>query len=65
MSERSLKVLLFVVVSVTVSVLGSWIYLYLHQCPTDKIIADIDTIVQSLDNIHDSLDAIANTIGTV
>ena len=48
-----------------VSVLASWIYLYLHQCPTDKIIADMDTIVQSLDNIHDSLDAIATTIGTV
>merc|ERR1711971_829743 len=61
-SERALKVFFFVVVSVIVSVLGSWIYLYLHQCPTDKIISDMDTIVQSLDNIHDSLDAIANTI---
>ena len=64
-SERSLKVFFFVVVGVTVSVLASWVYLYLHQCPTDRIIADMDTIVQSLDNIHDSLDAIANTIGTV
>ena len=64
-SERSLKVFIFVVASAIVSVLGSWIYLYLHQCPTDKIIADMDTIVQSLDNIHDSLDAIATTIGTV
>ena len=65
MSERALKVFLFVVVSVIVCVLGSWIYLYLHQCPTDKIISDMDTIVQSMDNIHESLDAIANTIGTV
>ena len=65
MSERSLKVFIFVVASAIVSVLASWIYLYLHQCPTDKIIADMDTIVQSLDNIHDSLDAIATTIGTV
>ena len=64
MSERALKVFLFVVLSVIVCVLGSWIYLYLHQCPTEKIISDMDTIVQSLDNIHDSLDAIANTIGT-
>ena len=65
MRERALKLFFFVVVSVIVSVLGSWIYLYLHQCPTDKIISDMDTIAQSLDNIHDSLDAIANTIGTV
>ena len=64
-SERSLKGCIFVTASVVLSVLGSWVYLYLHQCPTDKIINDMDTIVQSLDNIHDSLEAIANTIGIV
>ena len=61
--EKSLHYVGWVLVSVIMVCVSGCIYLYLNQCPTDKILSDVDNIVQSLDTIHDSLDNIAQAIG--
>ena len=50
---------LFVLTSVVTLVLSSWIYLYLNQCPTEKIIGDMEDIADSIDIIKESLENIA------
>ena len=61
--EKSFYYVGWLLVSVMMMCVSGCIYLYLNQCPTDKILSDVDNIVQSLDTIHESLDNIAQAIG--
>ena len=61
--ERSLYTIVLLVGSFLVIVFSSWVYLYLSQCPTDKILSDVEKIVESMDSIHESLDSIVDAIG--
>ena len=61
--ERSLYTLVFLFGSAAAIVFSSWVYLYLKQCPTDKILEDVEKIVESMDSIHESLDSIVDAIG--